>query len=168
MACLCRMNRRVTFPCKVKARSRSRAKASLNRATEYVGVDPKPCDLPVQGEGAVTRTGGPNPRMLKNAGMRWGSGEIQSNSEIAGSPRNSFRASLGMKSRGGRALIGCGARKGYQAQSNSECHRLISGSQTVSAKIHCQRKQPRPSAKVPKCVLSGKGCGVAQTTRMLA
>ena len=29
-------------------------------------------------------------------------------------------------------------------------------------------KQPRPPAKVPKYMLSGKGCGVAQTTRMLA
>ena len=37
--------------------------------------------------------------------------KFQSNSEIAGSPRNSFRASLGKQSRGGRALIGCGARK---------------------------------------------------------
>ena len=25
------------------------------------------------------------------------------------------------------------------------------------------RKQPRPPAKVPKYMLSGKGCGVAQT-----
>ena len=69
----------------------------------------------------------------------WIAEKFQSNSEIAGSPRNSFRASLGKQSRGGRALIGCGARKGYQAQSNSECHRLTSGSQTVSAKIHCQK-----------------------------
>ena len=26
-------------------------------------------------------------------------------------------------------------------------------------------KQPRPPAKVPKYMLSGKGCGVAQTTK---
>ena len=31
-----------------------------------------------------------------------------------------------------------------------------------------KRKQPRPPAKVPKYMVSGKGCGVAQTTRMLA
>ena len=30
------------------------------------------------------------------------------------------------------------------------------------------RKGNRPPAKVPKYMLSGKGCGVAQTTRMLA
>ena len=29
-------------------------------------------------------------------------------------------------------------------------------------------KEPRPPAKVPKCVLSGKGCGISKTTRMLA
>ena len=30
------------------------------------------------------------------------------------------------------------------------------------------RKGSRPPAKVPKYMLSGKGCGVAQTTGMLA
>ena len=36
-------------------------------------------------------------------------------------------------------------------------------------KVRVQKgKQPRPPAKVPKYMLSGKGCGVAQTTRMLA
>ena len=29
-------------------------------------------------------------------------------------------------------------------------------------------KEPRPSVKVPKCTLSGKGCGVSKTTVMLA
>ena len=72
--------------------------------------------------------------MLKIAGMRWGRGEMPNELGIAGSPRNSFRASLG-GIHGGRALIGLGVRKGYRAQSNSECHRLISGSQTTSAKI---------------------------------
>ena len=35
--------------------------------------------------------------------------KFQSNPEIAGSPRNSFRASLRKKYRGGRALNGLGA-----------------------------------------------------------
>ena len=30
------------------------------------------------------------------------------------------------------------------------------------------RKETQTTAKVPKYMLSGKGCGVAQTTRMLA
>ena len=58
----------------------------------------------------------------------WVEVKFQTNLEIAGSLRNSFRASLGVKDRGGRALFGLGARLG----------------------------------------LSGKGCGIAQTTRMLA
>ena len=38
-----------------------------------------------------------------------GSGEIPIELEIAGSLRNSFRASLEVKSHGGRALFGLGA-----------------------------------------------------------
>ena len=41
----------------------------------------------------------------------WIAVKFQSNSEIAGSPRNSFRASLEVESIGGRALIGLGADK---------------------------------------------------------
>ena len=44
----------------------------------------------------------------------------QSNSEIARSPRNSFRASLGQECTGGRALIGLGLSQRYQTQINSE------------------------------------------------
>ena len=39
----------------------------------------------------------------------WIAEKFQSNSEIAGSPRNSFRASLEVKYRGGRALNDLGA-----------------------------------------------------------
>ncbi len=39
----------------------------------------------------------------------WIGVKFQSNTEIAGSLRNSFRASLKIKSTGGRALIGLGA-----------------------------------------------------------
>ncbi|GHD37715.1 hypothetical protein GCM10007147_45940 [Nocardiopsis kunsanensis] len=43
------------------------------------------------------------------------------------------------------------------------------GSETAGDKLRMSRgKQPRSSAKAPKRVLSGKGCGVAQTTRRLA
>ena len=51
----------------------------------------------------------------------WVAEKFQSNSEIAGSPRNSFRASLEAKSNGGRALNGLGALPGYRTLSNSEC-----------------------------------------------
>ena len=39
----------------------------------------------------------------------WIAVKFQSNTEIAGSPRNSFRASLKVENIGGRALIGLGA-----------------------------------------------------------
>ena len=42
----------------------------------------------------------------------WVAVKFQSNLEIAGSLRNSFRASLGSENRGGRALFGLGARLG--------------------------------------------------------
>ena len=44
----------------------------------------------------------------------WIGGKCQSNTEIAGSPRNSFRASLMVKSIGGRALIGLGPTPGTE------------------------------------------------------
>ena len=44
----------------------------------------------------------------------------QSNLVIAGSPRNSYRASLIRSLRGVEQLIGLGARMGYQTFSNSE------------------------------------------------
>ena len=42
----------------------------------------------------------------------WVAVKFQSNLEIAVSLRNSFRASLGVENRGGRALFGLGARLG--------------------------------------------------------
>ena len=46
---------------------------------------------------------------------------------------------------------------------------IKSGSQTTNDKIRGQKgKQPTLLAKVPKCKLSGKGCGISSTTRMLA
>ena len=41
----------------------------------------------------------------------WIAEKFQSNPEIAGSPRNSYRASLMEKSNGGRALNGLGAER---------------------------------------------------------
>ena len=49
----------------------------------------------------------------------WIAEKFQSNSEIAGSPRNSFRASVGNEFPGGKALNGLGADKvtdAYQTQ----------------------------------------------------
>ena len=61
----------------------------------------------------------------------WIAVKFQSNSEIAGSPRNSFRASLGVENNGGRALNELGGHKAYRTLSNYECHIFIPGSQTM-------------------------------------
>ncbi len=97
----------------------------------------------------------------------WIGEKFQSNPEIAGSPRNSFRASL-RSLHGGRALNTLGGVKAYRRISNSECHEMVCGSQTARDKLGSQRERAQTSAKVPKCVLSGKGCGISKTARMLA
>ena len=50
----------------------------------------------------------------------WIAEKFQSNSEIAGSPRNSFRTSLERIMRGGRALNELGVKPDYRTLSNSE------------------------------------------------
>ena len=93
----------------------------------------------MSGEVQVTLNGGPNPH-VESAGMRCGSGEIQSNTEIAGSPRNSFRASLKCKSLGGRALIGLGVLIGLPNSVKLRMPMTYPGSQTASDKIRSQRE----------------------------
>ena len=67
--------------------------------------------------------GGPNQTSVEKGGDElWIAEKFQSNPEIAGSPRNSFRASLEQESDGGRALNRRGGVKAYQSLSNSECH----------------------------------------------
>lgn len=93
----------------------------------------------------------------------------QSNSVIAGSPRNILRYSLGTLSCGGRALTGLGVSPDYQTLSNSECREDVpresdGGCEGPSSK----GKQPRSTAKVSKSMLSGQGGGVVQTARTLA
>ena len=61
----------------------------------------------------------------------------QSNLVIAGSPRNSFRASLKEKTIGGRALIGLGAVR-LPNPVKLRMHIVILGSQTASDKIRSQ------------------------------
>ena len=66
----------------------------------------------------------------------WIAVKFQSNSEIAGSPRIRFRASLKEKIRGGRALNVLGAFTGYRKLSNSECRAISFRSQTMGDKFH--------------------------------
>jgi hypothetical protein len=67
------MGQRVSLSSKLKPLGVGAAKASLNRATGVRGIRPE-AERSSHGqvEGAVTRTGGPNPPMLKNGGMTCG------------------------------------------------------------------------------------------------
>ena len=57
----------------------------------------------------------------------------------------------------------------YFTQSNSEYSVNYHASQTVGAKLHWSKgKQPRPSIKVPKFMLSGEGGLKTVTIRRLA
>ena len=58
----------------------------------------------------------------KDSDDLWIAEKFQSNSEIAGSPRNSFRASLEVKAREGRALNELGVKPDYRTLSNCEYH----------------------------------------------
>ena len=69
----------------------------------------------------------------------WIAVKFQSNSDIAGSPRNSFRASLKVEIHGGRALNVLGAFTGYRKLSNSEYRSIIFGSQTTRDKFHSRK-----------------------------
>ena len=57
----------------------------------------------------------------------WIAEKFQSNSEIAGSPRNSFRASLEVESIGGRALTGRGGVKPTKAYQTTNADKIYSG-----------------------------------------
>ena len=70
--------------------------------------------------------GGPNQTSAEKGGDDlWIAEKFQSSSDIAGSPRNSFRASLREESAGGRALNGLGGLKAYRNLSNSEYQRDV-------------------------------------------
>ena len=58
----------------------------------------------------------------KRSDEMWIGVKGQSNSAIAGSPRNILRYSLGTDVSGGRALIRLGVPPDYQTVTNSECH----------------------------------------------
>ena len=67
-----------------------------------------------QVEAVVRHRGGPNHTHVEKCGDDlWVAEKFQSSSEIAGSPRNSFRASLGLRIYGGKALYGLGGFTAY-------------------------------------------------------
>ena len=69
---------------------------------------------------------------------------------------------------GGRALFGRGASRVTEFRQTPNANQFNLGVRTWVIRSVFERETARPPAKVPKYMLSGKGCGVAQTTRMLA
>ena len=86
--------------------------------------------------------------------------KCQSNLEIAGSLRNSFRASF-RESLGGRALIGLGAPTGYKFSQTLNANDLSLGVRLRVIRSVIERETAQTPGKVPKYTLSGKECGVA-------
>ena len=64
----------------------------------------------------------------------------QSNLEIARTPRNAFRCSLGRITVEVERLIGCEGFTAYQVLTNSECHILIFGSEGAGAKLRVRKR----------------------------
>ena len=70
--------------------------------------------------------GGPNQTSVEKGGDDlWIAEKFQSNPDIAGSPRNSFRASLVLEITEGRALNSLGGHKAYRSLSNFEFQRIV-------------------------------------------
>ena len=80
----------------------------------------------------VKSHGGPNQTTVEKVGDDlWIAEKFQSSQEIAGSPRNSFRASLGKESTGGRALNELGGPKLTDLYQTTNASVSIPGSQTT-------------------------------------
>ena len=62
----------------------------------------------------------------------------QSNQEIARTPRNAFRCSVGKSVMEVELPIGLGGFTAYQPLMNSECHDMFLGSEALGAKVQCQ------------------------------
>ena len=65
----------------------------------------------------------------------------QSNSEIARTPRNAFRGSVGGIRSEVERPIGCEGFTAYQVLTNSECAQTVPGSEGAGAKVHAREEK---------------------------
>ena len=80
----------------------------------------------------------------------WLAVKFQTNLEIAGSPRNSFRASVENEFRGGKALNGLGGDKLTEPYQTKNAAEMLFRSQTASNKIRSQKgNSPDPQLRSP-------------------
>ena len=100
------------------------AKASLNRACSMRSSTRNQVTYPCAGWRCGETHWRPEPTYVEKCGDDvWVAVKFQSNLEIAGSLRNSFRASLGWCIVEVERLFGRGPLAGYRILINSECHR---------------------------------------------
>ena len=71
----------------------------------------------------------------------------QSNLEIARTPRNAFRCSLGSSLCEVERLIGCEGFTAYQVRTNSECAQVNPGSEGMGAKVRA-REEKNPDRRL--------------------
>ena len=64
----------------------------------------------------------------------------QSNLEIARTPRNAFRGSVGLSLQEVERLIGCEGFIAYQVLTNSECLQMFPGSEGAGAKVRVREE----------------------------
>ena len=78
----------------------------------------------------------------------WLAVKFQTNLEIAGSPRNSFRTSVGNEFLGGKALNGLGGDKLTEPYQNKNAEEMLTSSQTTIKKIRGQKvNSPDPQLR---------------------
>jgi hypothetical protein len=104
----------------------------------------------------------PEPTRVENLGDElWVGVKGQSNSVIAGSPRNAFRCSVACFVVGVELLAGLGGLPAYRSQPNSEYHYVKCGSETAGDKLR-RREGNSPELRLrPQSVcLVGKDVGL--------
>ena len=134
------MVRRVCVCSKVKfLRNGAVTKVSFNRAFSYAYTTRNRVTYPCPGwsKGDTLWRTEPTPVEMVGDEM-WIAEKFQSNSDIAGSPRNSFRASLGVQFCGGKALTEGGAER-LPISIKLRMPQNIARSQTVWDKSHGQK-----------------------------
>ena len=144
------------------AKPRSRSESESEQGASRHGVDPKPGELPMARVKARNPDWRPEPvSVAKGRDELWVGVKCQANPEIAGSPRNAFRCSLGTQRRGGRARIGEGAMAYRTRTKRTNARGDRPGSETVGAKLHRREgNSPDRQLRSPSRGLVGKGgCG---------
>jgi len=164
------MSQRVCLRCKLKSRKRRRrSESKCESAFSSADKTRNRVSYPWPGWTLGKTKGRPEPTCRATHGDElWIGEKFQSNSVIAGSPRNSLRASVEFIFPGVEHWMGTGEQS-YLPQSNSEYRNRMSAVRLWGlSSISLKGNSPWPLFKVPKSRLSVKGGEMTYTTRRLA